>query len=600
MLIAAVLLVLACNKTEQPEVISINGSSEYVLGNSAIILPVKISGATDWDYDLGGADWIKENVRKPSAIEFQVSANDTDEERTAEIRFFTPSKGARTSEASVKVRQAAKEFIPSLEFDPAGPLVIPSSGKTGCQVTVTTNLKTWEYEIIDAPSWLKASVSVNGLSFDVEANPAEEARTAIVDVYAPDKASRLAYKRLTINQEALVVDYDPETLGESGTANSYIITHRGQYSFNATVRGNGKTVSGLAAPAPVAATGAKLVWQSAKGMISSVSFSEGVITFFANRVFGNALIAATDIDGNILWSWHIWFPKEPVQALHVSSGFEVMNFNLGALSATAGDVESYGLLYQWGRKDPFPGSPRASGGDVSLKNVDVYDINGNVVAIGNHPDAMTVDYAIGNPTIAIGNRDQYYSKSCRDWITSGSGNDALWGNPDGKELQDGIYKNVGSKSFYDPCPPGWRVPPVSAFIKFTETGGMAWATGDAQKGLTWGDLGGSTNVAVVDYDGDGVYTLNDWKNGWHFWLDKNKGVASYFPATTRYDGQYALLMGSMVGLWGNYWLNAACEGGLGYAVAFGLKEYTGNWSITLSPAANGSKADAYAVRCIKE
>ena len=60
-------------------------------------------------------------------------------------------------------------------------------------------------------------------------------------------------------------------------------------------------------------------------------------------------------DGAILWSWHIWYPEAEVAGIASKTGYEVMNMNLGAMRNTAGDVSSYGLLYQWGRKDPFVG-----------------------------------------------------------------------------------------------------------------------------------------------------------------------------------------------------------------------------------------------------
>ena len=67
-----------------------------------------------------------------------------------------------------------------------------------------------------------------------------------------------------------------------------------------------------------------------------------------------------------------------------------------------------------------------------------------------------------------------------------------------------------------------------------------------------------------------------------------------------------MFMGSMVGLWGNYWSNAPSldnekkDTYRGVAMAFGIKEYTGEWSFSVSPVSNGSRADGYAIRCIKE
>ena len=65
------------------------------------------------------------------------------------------------------------------------------------------------------------------------------------------------------------------------------------------------------------AIGAKLIWQDAKDLITSVGVDNGYVTFtvtnkMADLVEGNALIAVTDGangTGNILWSWHIWITE---------------------------------------------------------------------------------------------------------------------------------------------------------------------------------------------------------------------------------------------------------------------------------------------------
>lgn len=95
---------------------------------------------------------------------------------------------------------------------------------------------------------------------------------------------------------------------------------------------------------------------------------------------GNALIAAYNNKGDIVWSWHIWItenePANVSSALVYSSyawnekgiqnnvrvpGYAIMPCNLGALryapdlsSSSETIFDTYGMLYQWGRKDPFP------------------------------------------------------------------------------------------------------------------------------------------------------------------------------------------------------------------------------------------------------
>ena len=360
---------------------------------------------------------------------------------------------------------------------------------------------------------------------------------------------------------------------------------------------------------------AVLVWQDTRSMVSSVAGNgnEGVVVVkLADGKQGNAVVAARK--GNrIVWSWHLWVtdydPESNIFAWTDSMGntYEYMDRNLGAMSAEMYSKESLGLMYQWGRKDPFPGAPVMNGGNITMKNVSVYGIDGEEVEI-THVDALGSEisgshlaYSIAHPTVCIGNRLQYVD-GCRDWLPASEGNASLWGNPEGNKRQEAEYPNVGSKSYYDPCPVGWRVPPIATFRPFTKTGGMAWATGTTDD-FSWGDLGGATTTAVADFNGDGIYSLDDWTDGWHIYLDKENGIQTYFPATTRYDGQYAMFMGSMVGIWGNYWTNSTdgSTGGLAQAFSFGLKDYNNpNYSITISPLSSGSRADAYAVRCIKE
>ena len=165
--------------------------------------------------------------------------------------------------------------------------------------------------------------------------------------------------------------------------NCYIIVKEGGYSFDATVKGNGAATEGLAAPEKMTPDSAALVWETSKGMITDVAFKDGKITFNASAQNGNALIAVYSADKAIVWSWHIWFPEEEVKTVETKSGYEVMNMNLGAMTSTFGsapDVKPYGLLYQWGRKDPFPSAPSLTGNEKT-QPVPVYGPDGAEVKI---------------------------------------------------------------------------------------------------------------------------------------------------------------------------------------------------------------------------
>lgn len=149
-------------------------------------------------------------------------------------------------------------------------------------------------------------------------------------------------------------------LSAYGVANCYMVHTAGTYSFR-TRRIDNTPIQNIAKAA--------WLWVSRVGasenneLISDISYADGMISFTATANRGNALIAAFDDKGEIVWSWHIWmtdlpetfdYENNPIyQSGGKTDGFYVMDRNLGATD-TKGQ-ESYGLLYQWGRKDPFIG-----------------------------------------------------------------------------------------------------------------------------------------------------------------------------------------------------------------------------------------------------
>ena len=372
----------------------------------------------------------------------------------------------------------------------------------------------------------------------------------------------------------------PVDLGKRELANCYIVQKAGQYRFKADNQFN--LGEGLPVPPEIHPVSASLVWQSAPGLISDIELvttpqGEPYIWFTVEKAEGNALLAALDADGSILWSWHIWMPRQAVESVATATGYEVMNLNLGALDNTPGSVSSYGFLYQWGRKDPFPASPTLTG-NTSTVGAPLYDMEGNPVGITNsswyNTDCNTLEYSVANPTVVLSNYAQY--STSRDWLRTGD--NSLWGNPDGE--------GSGRKTCYDPSPAGWRVAPADAFLNLTTTGGYAWDLDD---------------FAVADSNGDGVISIDDYNYGWHFLVDGDSPL--YFPAAARYDGSYAMLMGSVCGVWGSYWSNApsaTVKGGAMSCLSFQVTDMNGGEMITVSPQAAGSKADAYSIRCVRD
>ena len=171
---------------------------------------------------------------------------------------------------------------------------------------------------------------------------------------------------------------------------------------------------------------------------------------------GNALIAAYDENDNIIWSWHIWVVDE-VYAYTVD-GVTVLDRNLGATSAPKSTGEAwqlddsgslhttYGLYYQWGRKDPTAGPMSAYYDITDMRTNKYYTMDGprtenaEVYMIGAAP---TIEHSVQNPIVILSPSDvsPVYSN---DWLWQK--NDDLWGGVSHK------------KTIYDPCPYGYKVP----------------------------------------------------------------------------------------------------------------------------------------------
>lgn len=155
-------------------------------------------------------------------------------------------------------------------------------------------------------------------------------------------------------------------LSSKGTANSYIVSEPGTYCFR-TVKGNSNVSVGKVGRVDV-------LWETfgsktkipAGTLVSDLKYSSEYVSFNYTGEAGNALIAVWDEnERQILWSWHIWCcaGNPPKGQVCYNNAGTVMDRNLGATSIKHGDVRCLGLLYQWGRKDPFIGSATITGPD---------------------------------------------------------------------------------------------------------------------------------------------------------------------------------------------------------------------------------------------
>lgn len=249
----------------------------------------------------------------------------------------------------------------------------------------------------------------------------------------------LTSENQTIVQTIEIFLIDAINLSEDGSANSYIVSQEGIYKLS-TVKGNSTESVGAVASAEV-------LWESfgtdvtpnVGDLVKNVSYNNGEVTFQTAETFkeGNAVIAAKDASGTILWSWHIWLTDEPQGQVYYNNAGTMMDRNLGATSATPGDVGVLGLLYQWGRKDPFLGSS-------SINNSTLAKSTGTwPSAVSSNSTNGTIEYATAYPTTFI-----IYNSSNYDWYYTGSSttDNTRW------------TTSTATKSIYDPCPSGWRVP----------------------------------------------------------------------------------------------------------------------------------------------
>ena len=324
--------------------------------------------------------------------------------------------------------------------------------------------------------------------------------------------NRSEYLNITANPEnALALNNildlsNPDGDATSETANCYVAGLAGRrYCFPATVMGNGVTTpaddsypttnygsSPELAPTPINPEKAMLLWQTAQSLVKHVVLKDGKIYFTLNGKVGgaltegNALLAGIGADNLPAWSWHIWVTDDnldaKVQTWTVHSNLasysayqnpQLMDRNLGALTNELwGDCQSNqanGLFYQFGRKDPFPGADDSAKGTQT--QVKTYDGNDVELPAAISPGAgMPTDYKwyhAGGTTLNSETVGKYPMLWCR--IGNGTYREKtyhnLWGRP-----PYGIESNkVGSKTIYDPCPPGYKVMNPYAFSGLSTT-----------------------------------------------------------------------------------------------------------------------------------
>lgn len=268
--------------------------------------------------------------------------------------------------------------------------------------------------------------------------------------------------------------------------------------------------------------GVKLVWADETGLVESLGISADG-KFLKFRVpqdkikTGNAVIAATK-DGVVVWSWHLWFTEanvlnttkvtnfqkkdyyftnEPlgwkykkwetttysaprkvkvkIQQLEKNGG----NYKESTITITQNNGalrECYSTLYQFGRKDAFPGT------DDNLEGT--FTENGG--------KNMSIQNSIQHPGTFYA-WDRTMHNQCNLWSMNNT--------------TIGYNDNAVVKTIYDPCPAGFKMPASNAFTGFTTTG--------------------------INTETESQFNIN---GGWDFGFHFNNKISSpdatvYFPAS---------------------------------------------------------------------
>ena len=351
------------------------------------------------------------------------------------------------------------------------------------------------------------------------------------------------------------------------------------------------------------ATKAEVIWEDCQDIVTEPkvtgSGADSYLTFTIkkeNLQNGNAVVAVTNATGKVMWSWHLWFtPKSSLKTIpftSVGSTYNFMTDNLGwkytkwtgglkrevvvkieqqaetgekktatiTLKQAPGNNvrEGYGNLYQWGRKDPLPGT------DTFYPNTG-YKFNDGYVIVGDQPadynnpaniqrmEKRTIGLSIREPGIMLpkvgGGK---LSWTYRQYIN-------LWSADN--DSYAGTVRN-GKKTIYDPSPVGFKVPDAYAFKDFSLTGAV-WSYG---------------------------YTLK-----------ANNDKEIYFQAGGYRDGNDGKL--KLVGSYAFYWVGIATKrgatGGPGYGLR--IKMLKGTLSAPINPSDDyGNRAYGYGLRPVAE
>ena len=307
---------------------------------------------------------------------------------------------------------------------------------------------------------------------------------------------------------------------------------------------------------------------------------------------GNAIVAVKKY-GITVWSWHLWFaPKDVLDKIPVTNYQGVVyNFTKEALgwkptlwsgstydkprtvkvkveqtvanngtkqdaviniTQNPGSVKKGATtLYQFGRKDAFPG-------------VDASKLAANSHFTQNAGDNMSIKNGIQHP-------DNFYTYGS-SWNSAPPMGYSYYNLWSADNTTTGFNDNPVVKTVYDPCPAGFKMPASNAFTGFTTTG--------------------QNSSTQSEFNVDGISVWQTYQNnfGHNFWTNSSKIATINFPASggRHYNDGSLYFVGNI----GFYRSSVPYNMGLGCYLVFG--------SGTVNPLYFNFRSYGWAARPVSE
>lgn len=422
------------------------------------------------------------------------------------------------------------------------PVLIPSSGILPETYLGYALLRPWGGEGDDYETKLQlyTDAGIYPVTLPNELTTAVGDLPAGTDLFQPGKVYKITITiKSTGGLEVVISNEDDEkyrdlspyneNYGSYTYSNCYLITEdmlnigdtEGQYAgffFRATVVGRGPKGDIVNDPYEedykLEPHSVSILWQDTSYPIEHVELVQGAVRFKLSDGFrpGNAVIAAHDESGEIIWSWHIWLCNDVVTSIS-----NIMDRNLGAIASFCTDqtnvLDTYGLYYQWGRKDPSPGPMSWNYNIYDMRTTPYLTIDGTRNDVGEvymSGEAPTIEDGVRNPSVILA-PSNLPSDYLYDWLWTSD--DDLWGVVSEK------------KTIYDPCPYGYKVPTneIRDFIDVTPTSGSFGITKDNLFFPSAGWKGDDVNSATRTHAWMAVGKAGDYQNSSYDPTTLNRG-----------------------------------------------------------------------------